>query len=270
MPIHDFATVQVYETVDLLEVVFPYDSDFVSFLKDLKGRWNGTRKCWQIKPTPPETPESVVEKIRLKLIELGPPQWDQIVKELKQIACVTKGYEIYPGPGGIRITLPPGHPSHYALKDVVGLVRNGDKWSVPSKLTSNTSVKQVLKRVLKEDKTKYEDWLEPSIDRVLIGTILMTPEYEPAYGLDETGGYVFVSKTFMQRADPGLSDTPIRDFAFILAKRDRKNDNELKVRLEYPDLEAGYDQLRKRIYSAITTKTIDAEMITGDWIQKRA
>ena len=36
MALFDFATVQVYEAKDYIEVVFPYDEDFVSS-KDMKG-----------------------------------------------------------------------------------------------------------------------------------------------------------------------------------------------------------------------------------------
>ena len=270
MGLYDFATVQAYQSPDFIEVVFPYNPDFISYLKSIKGRWNPNRKCWTIKESEAnKTTQEIIYEIEEKLYEIAPRGWKAAVPELKKVGCIIKGYEIFPGAGGIRLELPPGHPSHYAMKEVKGLLNNGDKWSIPSNMVSNPDIKKVVTRMLKEDKNKFLDWMEPSEDRCVIGTMKIPSELQDAYNLNE-GQIIAVTKAFMKRSDPGLSDTPINEFAFEVSKITRKSDEEIKVRLDYPELEKAYQFLRQRVYDISKVKSIDVDLTLDDWIQKRS
>lgn len=270
MGIYDFATVQVYETSDFLEIVFPYNPDFIAYLKSIKGRWNPNRKCWTVKESESgKRTQDVIYEIESKLYEISPRGWKNAVSDLKKVGCIIKGYEIFPGAGGIRLELPPGHPSHYALKEIKGLLNNNEKWAIPSNLISTPEVKKVIGRMLKEDKNKYFDWMEPSEDRCIIGTLKLAPEFEEGFDMKE-GKMVAVTKMFMKVADPGLSDTPINEFALQVSKMTRKSVEEVKVRFDYPDLSESYNFLRKRVYDTTKAKAMDANLCGADWIQKRA
>ena len=270
MGLYDFATVQVYQSPDFIEVVFPYNPDFIAYLKSIKGRWNPNRKCWTVKESDAnKNTQDMIYEIEQKLYEISPKGWKAAVSELKKTGCVIKGYEIFPGAGGIRLELPPGHPSHYALKEIKGLLNNGDKWAVPSNLIATPDVKKVISRILKEDKNKYFDWMEPSEGRCVIGSLKIAKELEEVYNFKE-GSMIAVTKAFMKKADPGLSDSPTNEFAFEITKITRKTDEEVKVRLEYPDLSQGYEYLRSRVYNLSKTKSIDVDLMIDDWIQKRA
>ena len=45
----DFGTVIVYDMEDQVEISFPYDKDFISFLKTLKGFYRSERQAWIVK-----------------------------------------------------------------------------------------------------------------------------------------------------------------------------------------------------------------------------
>ena len=269
MALFDFATVQVYESKDFIEVVFPYDKDFVEFLKDMKGRWNPTRKCWTIKEEfSNKSVDQMIEDIEEKLYSLGPNQWRERVQSLRTVGCVINTYGIIAGAGGVKLTLPAGHPSHYALKGIKGILQNRNSWSVPAKLGNNPDVIKVITRILREDKNKYFDWMEPSEGRGIFGTAKLNREDEHLYNI-EKGNLIAVSRSFMQIADPGMSDTPTNEFAFIVDKIKRDTDEKVQLRLAYPDLDDAYDFLAARVNNTQKTKALDGNVLNDDWKQKR-
>jgi hypothetical protein len=269
MPVHDFATVQIYEGVDQIEVVAHFDPDLTALFKELKGRWNGSRRCWEMQPRfSKKTPAEIIELIRDKLVEIAPGGWAQATVQLKALACLIKGYEIYAGLGGLRISLPPGHPAEYQMKEVQGAQKAGKKWVIPAKLCSNAVIKQVLARMVKEDWDKYTYWMEPTKGRCLVGDLTVDETMQEAIGLEE-GKVVFAALGFLRAADAKLADMPIKEFAFKVGKLERLDEDTVRVRLDYPDLKDGYQLLKTRVYEAKVRPLLQGDHATGEWLQKR-
>ena len=133
---------------------------------------------------------------------------------------------------------------------------------------NNADIIKVIKRILREDKNKYYDWMEPSEGRGCFGTTTITREDEQMYGL-EKGKMIAVTKSFMSIADPGMSDTPTSEFAFIIDKLARVSDEKLTLRLAYADLDDGYDFLAQRVNNPMRVKALDSDKLIDDWKQKR-
>lgn len=266
MSLYDFATVQVYKLPDYVEVVFPYDADFVSYLKSIKGRWNPNRKCWTVKADlAKKSVDEIIAEIENQLYDIGPETWKQVSQKIKNICCVMKNYEIYAGAGGLRIELPPGHPSHYKLKEIKGILQNKTKWSIPSKLVNHKEVKSVIQRILKEDKNKFFDWMEPSEDRYLTGYLNIHPEEESVYGIIKDQ-MIRTTRNFIKVADPGFFEAPISEFAFTLVKHSRETENKISVKLEYPDVDEAYKYLSIKNNKP---KIIDSDITEDKWTQRR-
>lgn len=270
MALFDFATVQVYEAKDYIEVVFPYDEDFVSFLKDMKGRWNPTRKCWTVKSEFAKKPvDELIADIENKLYDIGPNQWRERVQKLRAVGCIINDYGIVAGAGGVKLTLPAGHPTHYALKGIKGILQNRLSWSIPAKMANNPEVMKAIQRMLREDKNKYYDWMEPSEGRGVFGETTLTREDEQLYGIVK-GNMIAVSRSFMQMADPGMADTPTLEFAFTVDRIKRHADEKMELRLAYPDLDDAYEFLATRKNNPHRSKALEATCLVKDtWKQKR-
>ncbi|MBO9428430.1 hypothetical protein [Sulfitobacter sp. R18_1] len=267
----DFATVQVYEMDDLVEVSFPFDPSFSSFLKTMKGRWEPKRKCWQVKPqfSGKSAPE-IVEAISAKLDELAPPKWDKVLEILRGHGCVAKGFEVFAGKGGVRLDMPLGHPCHHYLKKVDGLVNTRTKWQVPAKLFSHEVVQQSLTRIYNEDFKKYDSELSPVEERCLIGLVKIPAEQEEAFSM-KVEGLIAATPTFLTHADPAMSDIPLREVAFEILKMERTSDKEMRIRLEYAEPKEGYEFLKKRVYAPNPTPALDfSHIVDDDWIQRRS
>ena len=87
MALFDFATVQVYENKDYIEVVFPYDAKFVEYLKEIKGRWNPAKMLDNKEEHSGKSVDEMVEQIEDKLYSIGPNQWRERVQSLKSWMC---------------------------------------------------------------------------------------------------------------------------------------------------------------------------------------
>jgi hypothetical protein len=267
----DFATVQVYEMDDLVEVSFPFDPSFSNFLKTLKGRWEPKRKCWQVKPQFSNRSSSeIVEAISAKLDELAPAKWDKVMEILRGHGCVAKGFEVFAGKGGVRLDIPLGHPCHHYLKKVDGLVNTRTKWQVPAKKFSNEVVQQSLARIYNDDFKKYETEISPVEERCLIGVVRIPEEQEEAYDI-KVENMIAATPTFLTQADPAMSDIPLREVAFEILRAERTSSTEVKIRLEYAEPGEGYEFLKKRVYAPNSVPALDfSHIVDEDWIQKRS
>jgi hypothetical protein len=267
---YDFATVQVYQTPEHLEITFPYNQEFISFLKGLKGRWNPERRCWTIKSElTNKTTNEIIFEIEDRLYSIAPKGWKKAVGDLKKLACLVNGYGILAGAGGVRLTLPSGHPGHYYLKDVQGTLQNRNTWSISADLMSHPEIKKIMSRIIKEDKNKFFEWMEVSEDRCVIGNVNIPPELEHVYNL-EKGNLILATKSFMMHVDPGIGDAPLDEFCFELVSSKRIKEDKLKVRMNYPDVEKQYNFLRDQKYNNEKPKVLDVDIALDDWIQKRA
>jgi hypothetical protein len=270
MAMIDFATVQVYCMDDFVEVVFPFDRDFGTFLGTLKGRWTPQRKAWQIKTSISELSiDQIVEKIEERLRQGAPDKWDKIIEVMRSHGCVYNKFEVFAGLGGVRLKMPAGHPCHHYLKAVPHCENVRTTWQIPARSFKNEVVQNSLKRLWDEDFKKYRDFLEPVGERGLIGRVAVPAEQEEAYGIKK-GALVPITPSFLKIADPAMADTPVREIAFEVVKMERRGDNDLKVTLEYAEAEAGYEILKRRVYSPNCSPALDqSHHIDDKWIQKR-
>lgn len=269
MPVHDYATVQVFEADDLVQVFFAYDPSLTEFMREIKGRWNGQRRCWEVRPQYARRPSGeIAAAISERLFETAPPGWRGAVPQLRALACVTRGYEIHAGPGGLRFGLPPGHPSEYRFKEVPDARQDGRKWVVPARSCGNPVIKEVIRRMVREDWEKYQDWMEPTRGRCLVGDVCLDSARADAVGLSP-GGVVFAALAFIKKADPKLADMPVREAALRVGKAERTGDALVRVRLDYAELKPGYDALKARLVDDARRPGLEGDDATGDWLQKR-
>lgn len=165
--------------------------------------------------------------------------------------------------------MPLGHPCHHYLKKVDGLENVRTKWMIPSHIFRDPVVQQAYARILDEDFKKYREFIDPVEERCLLGVIKLPAEQEEAYGLKK-GELIAVQPSFLDTADPAMSDTPANEIAFEVLKAERTSDGEVKVRLEYADPEIGYNFLKGRVYADQKAHALSHANIEDDhWIQKR-
>lgn len=271
MALVDFATVQLYRMDDLIEVVFPYDKAFGNFLKELKGRWAPQRKCWQLKPEfCGKSAEELVYAIEEHLRSKAPKNWEKVVALLRSNGCVSTEYEIFAGLGGLKLSMPLGHPYHHHLKQLHGLENRRKEWQIPSRFFKEKVVQEAVERLHAEDWKKYRSLLAPVEERCLIGDIKLSAADGEAYGMKK-GAYIAVQPSFLQTADRAMSDLPLRELAFEVLKLERKDSETLKIRIEYAEPKDGYAHLRPRRFDKSAARALDhSHIIDDEWIQRRS
>jgi hypothetical protein len=277
MPIHDFATVTAFESVDYVEVRFPPDRGLTDFLKKIPGtyaRWMADRRCWKLAPKGEggTQPAEIVEAIRIRLLEGAPSGWAAAMPSLARLACVMRSYEIAVGEGGIRVGFPPGHPGEYHIKDVKGAVEDGRKWLVPSNRCGDPAFKKILERIVREDKAKVEECLELADRRRLEGSLAIPPHENHVYHL-EHGRHVFADPSFLKESDPNMPNDKLVEFPFKVAELKAEEDFAIRVKLDYVTGEEAYRILRNRAATKqdqpLVPERITGRMIRGRWVHRR-
>ncbi|WP_156883422.1 hypothetical protein [Salipiger mucosus] len=271
MALVDFGTVQVYEMEDMVEVVFPYDREFVAFMKKMKGRWAPQRKAWQIKPAFVRTSSSeIVQKISEQLEAQAPKHWSHNLEVLRKRGCIMRKFEVFGGLAGLRVKMPLGHPCHHYLKEVDRLSNVRDTWYIPAVKFGDTAVQQAVARIFQDDFHAYEAAFEAAEERCLVGKIRMGAEEEEAHGMKKEG-FVTAVPGFLKTADPVMADVPAREIAFEVLSMRRIDDETLKVKFEYVAPEEGHAHLTVRPFASNTLQAIGPHhMIDDDWVQKRS
>jgi hypothetical protein len=261
MPVADFGTVRVFIGVDRVDVTFPRGFDgLLRALKDMKSRWNPERRCWSVTPLYAKmTPEDIVERIRNSLMADAPSGWDEAVKRFGSFACTTKKYDVKVGEGGVRITMPDGHPSHWAMKQVEGGKREGMTWLLPAASISASLLRGVLERIVREDKEYFISFVEHLEGRVIKGFIPATEEEADQLGLIQ-GGVAYADHSFLKIVDPQVLNSPIHAWPFKVGGRAGRDDG-FDVGLGYPPPEWAYKAVRFRMGKPIEDRTALLDLV---------
>jgi hypothetical protein len=271
MPVADFGTVRVFVGVDRVDVTFPRGFDgLMTTLKDMKGRWNPERRCWSVTPLYAKLdPASIVDRIRNSLMSTAPPGWDEAVKRFGPFACTTKKYEVKVGEGGVRIGMPDGHPSHWALKQVEGGKREGTTWLLPATSISASLLRGVLERIVREDKEFFVSCVEHLEGRIIKGFVPGSPEEADGLGL-VAGGVAYADHSFLKIADPQVLNSPIHAWPFKVGGRVEREDG-FDVGLGYPPPEWAYKAVRFRMGRQPEDRTalLDLVHATEKWQYKQ-
>lgn len=272
MPVADFGTVRVFVGVDRVDVTFPKGFDgLVATLKEMKSRWNPERRCWSVTPLYAKlAPEAIVERIRGSLMAAAPGGWGEAVKRFGGFACASKRYEVKVGEGGVRITLPDGHPSHWALKQVLGGKKEGQTWLLPASAISASLLRGVLERVVREDKELFVSCIEHLEGRMIKGFVPISEADADAIGL-VAGGVAYADHSFLKVADPQVINSPIHAWPFKVGGRIPREGG-FDVGLAYPDPEYAYKAVRFRMGRAAEDRTplLDLVHATAKWQYKQA
>ena len=158
----DFGTVIVYDMEDQVEISFPYDKDFISFLKTLKGFYRSERQAWIVKSDLcGKSTFEIIEAVEAYFRANTPKKWPQIMNILRSSACVTSSFEVFCGLSGVRLTMPLSHPFHHHLKEVSGIENRKKTWTIPAKKFKDEMVQKALVRILKDDEKKFFQAIDP-------------------------------------------------------------------------------------------------------------
>jgi len=272
MPVADFGTVRVFVGVDRVDVTFPrgFDSLLVA-LKNMKSRWNPDRRCWSVTPLYARlTPEAIVGRIRETLMADAPNGWAEAVKRFGAFACTTKKYEVKVGEGGVRVTIPDGHPSHWVLKQVQGGKQEGTTWLLPASAVSAKLLAGVLERIVREDKDFFISCVEHLEGRMIKGFVPATEEEADRLGL-VAGGIAYADHSFLKVADPQVLNSPIHAWPFKVGGRVPREGG-FDVGLAYPSPEFAYKAVRFRQGKAAEERSplLDLVHATTKWQYKQS
>lgn len=252
----DFGSVTLAVDADRIDAFFPYEhGELRSLCKRFKGLFNGERKSWVIVPSRANVDEDfIVEAFEKELWSHAPRGWKEVVEKFKSFACVSKKYEVKFGPAGIRMVLPAGHPSNWALHELMkrkGRQPREFRWTIPARDANPKVILPILKRIADEDKGEFIKSTEHYEGRTTKGTLHLTPEQADDLGL-KLGNMVFAEYSFVKEADPTIVPMPIHCWPFIVSSRSDKpgegyDDLEygVEVTLTYPESAKGYVGVRK-------------------------
>lgn len=234
MPIEDFGTVRVFVGDERVDVTFPRGYDgLVRELKEMRSRWNPDRRCWTVTPRFAKmSSDAIVERIERALIASAPSGWQEMVRMFGGFACASKRYEVKVGSGGVRIAMPDGHPSHWALKQVEAAHKEGTTWLLPAASLSASVLRSILERIVREDKEFFVSCIEHLEGRTIRGFIPVTAEEADVMGL-VPGGVAYADHSFLKVADPQVLNSPIHAWAFQVGGRIEREDG-FDVGLVYP------------------------------------
>src|SRR3546814_15007329 len=102
-----------------------------ALMKRFGGRWVPDRRCWRVIPARARASTAdILAAVEECLLQSAPPEWRESLPRISKIACATSRYEMKVGAGGIRLGLPPGHESRWALREVPGSKDEGELWLV--------------------------------------------------------------------------------------------------------------------------------------------
>lgn len=253
MPTVDFGSVTLSVDEGRVDAYFPYEQGGLKeALKAMKGRWNPERRCWTVLPRFARKDEAgIVAAVEAALWEAAPGPWRGIVERFSGFACATRRYDVRFGAGGVRITLPPGHPCHWDLEKTEGASRQGDTWSVPAAFAKAKAILPVLQRAAREDAKAFVESVSPYEGRIMKGTVPVGPSEADGLRL-VPGKVVFADYQFLKAADPVVANMPVHAWPLrVLSREDRPGEGwehlgeGVAVRLRHLEPEHGCKAVRK-------------------------
>jgi len=272
MPTVDFGTVRAFVDAGAVEVAFPrgYD-ELKTALKEMKARWMPQRFCWRVETRWARIPENeIVRRIEDILRKKAPPGWQAAVEKFGAFACSTRRFEVKVGWGGIRIMLPPGHPSHYALKQVDNGKQDKETWLLPAASCTSSVVRPVLERVVKEDRDLFISYVEHLEGRTIRGIVPISPPEGDAMDLI-AGKFVYADHAFLKVADPHVKNGPVHAWPFkVLERRDLESGLEIRLSYLEPDLAYRAVRYRQGRPEEERKQNLDLVHATEKWTYKRA
>lgn len=271
MPTVDLGTVRAFVDDGRIDVFLPRGYDgVVAAIKEMKGRWNPDRRCWSLVPAYARRDnESIVARLREVLLRSAPDGWTEVVDRFGGFACASRKYEVKVGDGGVRITLPEGHPSHWPLRQIEGVHRDGQTWLLPATSIAAPVIRPLLERIVREDRELFMSHVEHLETRSIRGVVPGTPEDGARIGL-EPGGFVHANHAFLKVADPQVRNAPIHAWPLRVLSVEPAEGG-LDVRLAYPDPELAYKAARFRQAQPEEDRRplLDLPHATGKWAFKR-
>lgn len=279
MPTIDFGSVTLSVDEGRVDVYFPFEQGEVKdALKQMNGRWNPDRRCWTVLPRFARRSEAeIAAAVEEALYAAAPGRWPDAVRKFSGYACATKRYEVKFGAGGIRVTLPAGHPSHFTLEHMAGASHKGETWTIPAKLAKTALVMPVVERAAKEDRKAFTDAVEPYEGRSMKGTLPMSPAAADAMGL-VPGRVVFAEYQFLKVVDPLVVNMPVHCWPFKVASREDSPgegyehlEQGVSLKLAYLDSSHGYKAVRKLQAMAEEDRPakLDKPHADGKWLCRR-
>lgn len=265
--ITDFGILTAVESESTIEFYFPYNPSIVSLMKSYKARWNPQRKCWHITKQDSENKEwaaNILKGIGSALLKDSPDAWKNKFVDLCSLCCVTRKYELAIGEGGMRIALPGGHPLEYRFKENDKIQRNQGKFFIKAQDAISQEIFDAVKRIIKEDRDIYNDWMEPAIGRGLEGN-LDIQAFRP--DLVNKNDYIaFVSRSFLKNVDSAFGNAPINTHAMRVKKLTKSEDGKnILIALSYLELKEGYDLLASFTKNNSKPPVLTEKNTSGKW-----
>lgn len=267
MPVHDFGTVRVMRGDDFMEVSFPYSRTMTSLMKKFNGRWNPTRRVWELKTKFAKCSTlQMTGEIEAHLLESAPEGWGDVLSSLGGLVCVSGAAEIWPGAGGIRVVVPPGHPGEAVmerLKSDRKVTRDGRAWLVDAAYCTEKAFRDLLLRLVKEDQRQYGRWLEPVVGRTIEGLVSVSRSDLEDGGF-RTGVTAFASIGFLRVTDPKAAEMPLKEVPLAVERLDSQGDQG-SLKLRYMPLAAGYDAMKEHLTNGDADPVLPSSFATEVW-----
>lgn len=222
MPTVDFGSVTLSVDEGRVDAYFPFEQGGIKdALKRMNGRWNPERRCWTVLPRFARKSEAeIVAAVEAALWEAAPAPWRGVVERFSGFACATRRYDVCFGAGGVRISLPAGHPCHWDLEKTEGASRKGDVWSIPAIFAKPRAIMPVLRRAAREDAKAFVEAASSYDGRTMRGTVPVEPREADRLRL-VPGKVAFADYQFLKVADPVVANLPVHAWPFrVLARED--------------------------------------------------
>lgn len=270
MPVHDFATVRVYDMGDTLEIYFPKgDEATKGAVKAHRGHWDGSRYCWRIDSDRTNKPfPEVIEAIRQAILASAPDGWRSSVEQMAAICSVTRDFAVRFAEGGVRLDLPRGHKHHWTLKEGGLAIKDKDSWLIPSGMFTDATLQKVIKEVVKDDQVALSKALDYLEGFQLVGELDLAEGEVEQVGI-ATGRIIPVDPSFVRKADTSIAAEPLTIYPMkVLAFS--KGEQFHPARLAFVTGEEAYYFSRKALDPRQEMPpSLDMRHVAGKWVRRR-
>ena len=269
---YDFGTVRLYDAGEVIEAFFGRN-DLVArnAVKNLKARFDGSRKSWKINPKfARKNQDEIAESIKRDLLADAPQKWTEIYEKMMVTTSTTKKFGIYCGAGGIRLVFPPGYRHDHTLKKLPGLAeRDGFNWLIPAKSLTDKRINQVFKDTINDDKLEFIKCMEFLEGFQLKGTLSLIENEKQEIGL-EVGKVVFVEPSFVRKVDAHLGNDPLIVYP-VKVRSASETDEGLSVKLNFIAGEEAWKMTSRFLNPTKTAMhALDTRHLTEEWVRRRA
>jgi len=270
MPVHDFATVRVYDMGDSLEIFFPKgDLATKDAVKSYRGRWDGQRFCWRIDAARSGKPLSeIIEGIRQAILAKAPDGWAASVEKMAAVCNVTRQFGVRFAEGGVRLELPRGHKHNWTLKEDSLATQDKDSWLIPASLFVDPKMQALVKDIVRDDQAALSKALDYLEGFQVCGDMDLAEGEMQSIGI-EVGKIIAADTSFVRKVDAGMEAEPLTLYPLRVLAIEAKEQFHF-ARLAFVTGEEAYYYLRKVLDPRKDLPPcLDMRHATGKWVRRR-